>query len=229
MRLAYCTPTAPPIRARLSAERQLPIVRPMGEPKRVRRGDAEIASGGNVHAAAHRPAFHQRNGGAGNGIDGAHAVIDVAFIVDALLAGRIVGEFADIGARDEGLAAHAAKGGDADRGICGKIARGIAQIVPHLAGQRIMSGRIAEADAGDRPLLFVNDARGLAHCADSLAGNRPLATSSARISSLCWLSSGGMRTCCGVPRIFTGKPSARNSPSTGWGSSAPSRAPPPVR
>src|SRR3546814_10227885 len=85
--------------------------------------------------------LHHRDGGAGYGVESAHAFVDVAFIIDALPAAFIIREFGDVGAGYERLAADAAEHGDADGAVGRYVPRRIAQVVPHRAGQRIVGGR----------------------------------------------------------------------------------------
>src|SRR3546814_7702201 len=108
------------------------------------------------------------------GVESAHAFVDVAFIIDALPAAFIIREFGDVGAGYERLAADAAEHGDADGAVGRYVPRRIAQVVPHRAGQRIVGGRVVEADMGLVAPLLVNKAR-LAHFAASRCGaRRPL-------------------------------------------------------
>src|SRR3546814_2508045 len=89
------------------------------------------------------------------------------------------------------LPIYAAEHGDADGAVGRYVPRRIAQVVPHRAGQRIVGGRVVEADMGLVAPLLVNKAR-LAHFAASRCGaSRPLSASSRRISSPCSSSSGG--------------------------------------
>src|SRR3546814_3002899 len=109
----------------------------------------------------------------------------VAFIIDALPAAFIIREFGDVGAGYERLAADAAEHGDADGAVGRYVPRRIPQVVPHRAGQRIVGGRVVEADMGLVAPLLVNKAR-LAHFAASRCGaSRPLSASSRRISPPC--------------------------------------------
>src|SRR5690606_5047845 len=76
--------------------------------------DAEVACRGQRQAAADGPAVDDGDGRYGNALDRIDDALDEGFVAQALLAVGEVLEIRDVRARDEGLAAGAAKDDAAD-------------------------------------------------------------------------------------------------------------------
>jgi hypothetical protein len=115
MRFAIAGPTAAAMRAQLAAERQLPIVRPIGEPKRA--PGVKVASARDIEAAADCPAIYDRNGRDWDFIDRCHAFVNPMLIGESVVATGETHEAADVRSRDESLPTDAAESCDPDGGI----------------------------------------------------------------------------------------------------------------
>jgi hypothetical protein len=103
-----------------------------------RRGDPEIA-GGRDDQSAHRRAVDDGEGGHGQMLDLGYPRLDPPFVGDAVFARIEGGEFADVGAGDEGSAA-AAKHRGAQSRRRGDRSAGVREFVVHGESHRVARG-----------------------------------------------------------------------------------------
>jgi len=137
-------------------ERQLPRVRAMGKPKReVRRGDADVAHGGDGEAAA----TANPSTCAMTGLPrarGVRAPLPLALVLDAVLRRAEALELTDVRAGDEGLAARPAQHEDPDGVVGIHFLGGLVQALVHIPRHGIAGFGPVEGQ-GDYGVLAIDE------------------------------------------------------------------------